>query len=138
MKESAELKELTSQLYKAMETGDMAFFGDHVSQEQGTLVIGTDPEEWWVGYDVIKKVITAQLKELEGISITVSDSRAYTEGSVGWVADRTEFKLPDGTVIPTRLTAVCHMETGKWKIVQWHVSFGVPNEEAIGQELTIS
>jgi hypothetical protein len=138
MNESAELIELTGQLHNAMETADMAFFGDRLSQGQGTLVIGTDPEEWWVGYDIIKKVFASQLKELEGISFTISDSRAYTEGSVGWIAARTEFKLPDGTVIPARLTAVCHMETGKWKFVQSHMSFGVPNEQAIGQELTIS
>jgi hypothetical protein len=37
--------------------------------------------------------------------------------------------------MPFRVTAVLHKENGEWKMVQGHVSFGVPNEEALGQEL---
>ncbi len=138
MEKSVELKELTLQLYKAMETGDMEFFGNHVSQEEGSLAVGTDPEEWWEGHDVITNVFEAQLKEMKGFSITGSDSQAYTEGSVGWVADRIEFKLPNGTVVPARLTTICHKEAGEWKIVQWHFSLGVPNEEVFDQDLPTS
>jgi hypothetical protein len=32
---------------------------------------------------------------------------------------------------------VFHQEQGEWKIVQWHGSIGIPNEEAMGQELTV-
>ena len=46
-------------------------------------------------------------------------------------------KLPDGTEIPFRITGVYHQENGEWKVVQWHASIGISNEEAIGQELTL-
>ena len=45
-------------------------------------------------------------------------------------------RLPDGTDIPLRLTMVFHQENSDWKIVQWHISTGVSNEDAVGKALT--
>ena len=80
----------------------------------------------------------AQLQEMRaaGIELVPGEVQAYREGSVGWAADRPTFRLPDGTTLPARLTAVFHREDGAWKMVQSHASFGVRNEEAIGEELT--
>jgi hypothetical protein len=39
--------------------------------------------------------------------------------------------------MPSRLTLVCQQEDGAWKVVQWHVSVGVANEELLGRELTV-
>jgi hypothetical protein len=69
--------------------------------------------------------------------VTAGDPQAYQEGSVGWVADRARVGLLDGQTIPFRLTMVCHREDGDWKVVQWHISVGVANEEVVGKELTI-
>ena len=49
--------------------------------------------------------------------------------------DQPKLVLPGGTELRCRFTAVFHKENGGWKGVQWHWSIGVPNEEAIGQEL---
>ena len=35
------------------------------------------------------------------------------------------------------LTTVWHQEADDWKLVQWHVSVGVANEEAVSRELTV-
>ena len=56
MKQSAELRELTLSLYRAMQQANMGFIGDQFSQEEGVLVIGTDPDEWWLGYEDIRRV----------------------------------------------------------------------------------
>jgi len=34
------------------------------------------------------------------------------------------------------LTAVFQKEQNDWKIVQWHVSIGISNEDLIGETLT--
>ena len=70
-----------------------------------------------------------------GFLIIDGAPEAYSEGSVGWVADHPKFKLADGTEIPLRLTAVFHKENNDWKFVQWHFSVGVPNEELLGMAL---
>lgn len=56
-------------------------------------------------------------------------SRATTPGdtkrarSAGGT-DRPSFVLPDGSRLPTRLTAVLHSEQNEWKIVHLHFSVG--------------
>ena len=136
MQKSTELRDLTLRWMEAWSSGDFGFFERHFAQQDGLLVIGTDPEEWWVGYDTVIQVLGAQIEEMSGISIVGSDPQAYTEGTAGWAADRLTFKFPDGTEMSARFTLVFHREDGDWKFVQIHGSFGIPNEEAIGQELT--
>ncbi len=136
MKESNELKELYLRSCEAQSKGDYSFFERHFSQEDGVLAIGTDPTEWWAGYATITRMFKAQLQETGGFQILGDNPEAYTEGSVGWVAGQPRLKLPDGTEIPFRLTAVFRKEQEEWKIVQWHFSFGISNEDLLGKTLT--
>ena len=136
MEKSAELKELYLSCCEAQTTGDYAFFKRHFSQKEGVLAIGTDPAEWWTGYSTITSVFETQLKEIEGIEVQPGTPHAYQDGSMGWIAGQPTIKLPDGTEMPARLTAVFQKEQDGWKIVQWHFSTGTSNEELIGETLT--
>lgn len=136
MEPSNELKELYLRCCEAMTNGDHAFFETHFSQQDGVLAIGTDPAEWWPGHATISKVFKAQLQEAGGFRVLADEPLTRREGSVGWVAGRPILKLPDGTPMPMRLTAVFHQEAGSWKIVQWHFSTGTANEELTGKSLT--
>jgi len=136
MQESTELKDLYIRLCEAQTNGEYSFFEQHFSKKDGVLAIGTDPSEWWAGYDTITKVFTAQLKEVIGVQVLADTPLAYSEGSIGWVAGKPTIKLSDGTEIQARLTAVLQKETEGWKIVQWHFSMGIPNEDSIGETLT--
>jgi ketosteroid isomerase-like protein len=72
-----------------------------------------------------------------GLRVTGGDPQAYSEGPVGWVADRASFELQDGTTFPFRLTAILHKEDSAWKLVHSHNSLGVRNEEMMGRHLTV-
>ena len=135
MKPSNELKELTMRGLDSFAQSGLDFFTQRISAQAGVLAIGTDPKEWWPGYDTITNIFKAQSEAMQGMMIVNSAPQAFSEGSVGWVADQPTFRLPDGTEIPFRLTIVYHQEDGEWKVVQWHASLGVANEEAIGEEL---
>jgi len=137
MEQSTELKELYLRSCEAQSSGDYSFFERHFSQKDGVLAIGTDPTEWWTGYATITRVFKAQLKETGGFQILADTPQAYRDGSIGWVAGRPTLKLPDGTEIPVRLTVVFQKEQNGWKIVQWHFSIGIPNEDSISETLTI-
>ena len=137
MEESKEIKDLTLRLYDALVNVDQASIANAYSQQKGLLMIGSDPNEWWEDYDTIIKLLKTQFEELKGTTIHDADPQAFSEGTVGWVADKPNMKLPDGTKVPFRMTGVFHQEKGEWKVVQWHASMGVSNEEAIGQELTL-
>ena len=136
MEQSTELKDLYLRICEAQSNGDYSFFERYFSQKDGVLAIGTDPAEWWTGYATITKVFKAQLKEAGGFQILADIPQAYRDGSIGWVAGQPTLKLPDGTEMPVRLTAVFQKEQNGWKIVQWHFSTGISNEDLIGETLT--
>jgi hypothetical protein len=136
MEPSVELKELYVLCCQSQSSGDYAFFEQRFAQQEGVLAIGTDPGEWWSGHATIARVFRAQLEEIAGIQVLPGTPQAYSDGSVGWVAGRPRVRLPDGTEVPLRLTAVFRKEENEWKIVQWHLSAGVHNEDLVGERLT--
>jgi len=135
MEQSSVLHELYLRCCEAMSSGDYSFFEQTFSQQDGVLAIGTDPTEWWSGYETITGVFKAQLKEMGGFQILADTPLAYRDGSIGWVAGQPTLKLPDGTEMSGRLTAVFQEEQDGWKIVQWHFSFGILNEDVLGDML---
>ena len=134
MQPSSELRDLMIRYWEAFTHGDISFVEAHLSADPGILGVGTDPEEWYEGVKV-RQVFTEQLTAVGGVSITPGEVRAYQEGTVGWIADRPTFTLPDGTMFSVRFTAVAHREDGQWKLVQAHTSVGVPNQQVVGQTL---
>jgi ketosteroid isomerase-like protein len=135
MEQSSEVRDLMLRFYEALGSGDAGFFDRHFSAAEEVRGIGTDPAEWWSGGATLADVWKQQLAAMGSMSIASGDLEAYSEGSVGWAADRATFTLPDGTAIPIRFTAVFHQEDGEWKLVQSHGSIGVTNEESFGEEL---
>jgi len=138
MNPSVELKNVMLRLYESESAGDVSAMGHLISRQDGVVRIGTDPNEWWAGYDTIFRVHKAQWQEMGGVQLKSGELSAFVEGKVGWVADRAKIQLPNGQEIPIRVTTVFHQEDGEWKIVQHHVSVGVSNAEVVGTELTTS
>jgi ketosteroid isomerase-like protein len=60
MEHSEELRDLTIRFYEATTSGDLSFFDRHVSlQEEGVVFVGTDPDEWWEGFDAFREAMRA-------------------------------------------------------------------------------
>ncbi len=134
MQQAPELTDAVRRLYEAFSRGDADLLEQLTSRQEGLVFIGTDPNEWFEDITSIRQLLQAQAGA--GITVVPGELRAYREGTVGWVADQGTFKLPDGSEVPFRLTAVFHQENGDWKLIQEHASLGVSNEEALGEELT--
>ena len=130
MERSVELKKIVLGLYESMSKGDVSAIEDIFSRQVGVLGIGSDPNEWWADYDAIVGAFKAQLQEMSTKQIQTGDIEAFVEGSVGWAYERRTFKA--GKEWSLRHTFVFHKEDEKWKIVQLHVSFGMPNTEVLG------
>jgi ketosteroid isomerase-like protein len=135
---SDEVRNLTRQLYEMFSSGDASVLERLISNRRGTTVIGTDPNEWWTDREQILTTLAAQARELSqsGIRVESGDLAVEDEDGFAWVADRPKFVMPDGSTVEGRVTGVFLREDDSWRIVQWHASLGVPNEEAIGEELT--
>ena len=137
MERSPEIEEFAERYYQAARDGYGPAADAFISQRAEVVVIGSDPDEWWdgPGYNAAMR---AQAEAMGGsIPIHTGDLRAYREGSVGWIIDRPTFHFGDGNDAHARVTAILHEEGGAWRIVHLHLSVGVANEEALGQELPI-
>lgn len=136
MERSSEVEEVLRALTAAMSAGDGAGV-EKLLSKQALRMVGSDPAEYWGpdAADVTAKLL-AQVEAMGGhIGFDTGAPEGYAEGDVGWVADRLTLRLPDGNAMPLRYTGVLHREDGSWKFVQAHLSLGVSNEEAIGEEL---
>lgn len=129
MQKSAAVCEAMVRFYDRFSAGDVAGFADMITAWEGAFVIGTDPQQWEDGRETWIAGYESQISQIPGLRLAAGDLRGYAEGSLGWAADRPTFVLPDGTAIPTRLTAVLHQEDGQWKLVNAHFSVGVPDDE---------
>jgi adenylate cyclase len=139
MEQSDELRDLTVRLYEAEASGDLAFIEQHFSRQQGAVYIGSDPNEWWEGFEAFVEAMRAQSEAMGGMQIVPGELQAYREGNVGWSIDRDAlFRLPDGTQIPFRNSCVFHQEDGEWKLIHGHTSIGVRNEAFFGEDITAS
>src|SRR5712691_4556390 len=134
---SEELKNVMLRLYESFEAGDSEALAHRFSKAEGLVVIGTDAGEWHVHHQELIDVLRTQFAELGGWRWVAGDLETWHEGSVGWTVDRLTIHLSDREV-HTRVTTVFHLEHGEWKVVQWHFSVGIPNEEALGVQLTTS
>lgn len=127
MDRSETLECLVSALYEASVVGDLAFFNNLVSDADGVITIGTAPDEFWTGRSAILQARESYARASSVSAIIPGKMLAFTEGTVGWVVDRPRLRLVNGSEIELRFTAVFHVEQGQWKLVQQHVSVGVPD-----------
>lgn len=125
MKESTDVRDRLLRFYDRISASDVASFDELVSSDPATLVVGTAPGEIITDRDRLRFGF-----EAEGLRIEPGPNpTAYAEGALGWAIDEPTYFFPDGTPMHCRLTAVMHQEEERWKIVQMHVSVGVPDDE---------
>ena len=116
MQTSAEVRDAMQRFYDRLSASDVGSFDELVSQETGTLIIGTAPGEWVTERERMRFGF-----EAEGVRLEARDDpTGYEEGSMGWFVDERTFIFPDGSAMHTRLTAVMHEEDGRWKLVHMH------------------
>ena len=98
-------------------------------------VLGFDADEQWSGADEFLKVFSARMKKMPDWSVENHHVEAFEDESFGWATLHSTIVSPEGES-PIRHTAVFHLDGGAWKVVQWHNSIPVPNQQVFGVELT--
>ena len=127
MQADQELKEFVVNMYEAVSNGDSVFLENFLADQGNVLMIGTDSNEWWSKTNTIIEQLKTQAQL--GVKLVPGNLVSFSEGSVGWMADDGKFVRPNGDEAPYRMTAVFHRENDEWKLIQAHVSKGVPNSE---------
>ena len=99
------------------DAGRPALIDRHVSRQEGTRLVGTDPDEWFEGAAAVEFLKKGLPRAGAGVR-TLSDLQAFSEGTVGWAVTRFTLTLPDGSSLSPRWSAVFRREDGDWKFVQ--------------------
>lgn len=134
MQPDDELKDLILQLYEKMARGGVReVAGQLYSRQEGTLLIGSQPEDRHTGYAAILGFYQAAGEVVS--EVRVEEITARVEGAFGWVFDRVTARLPDGLEVPVRHTYVFHREEEAWKVVHAHISVGIPDKD-LGRVIT--
>ena len=136
MQPSAELVAVSKRLFAALSASDLEALHGVIAHDDDVLVIGTDPDEWWAGPQTVHGILDAQLRELAGWSWAPTSLVAYESGETGWAAARVRVTFPDGSRQDLRTTIVFDLDRAQWKVVQWHISIGVANEDTVDIPLT--
>jgi adenylate cyclase len=133
---SEEIRRVVERWEKAIAAGDDETILSRLSDDPGTLMIGTDPAEWWHGAET-RLIWGRQLQEMGPFPVTATEIEAWEEGSVGWASVKERIDL-EGGALDSRATYILHLERGEWKVVHVHWSFPRSNEETLGRSLTVT
>jgi ketosteroid isomerase-like protein len=136
MQKSDELVQAYYRFLDAVNRGNLEALDAMVSRDADVSVIGTDPNEWWMGHDSAVQALRSQSGDVGNSASMVAGStvEAYVDGNFGWVTDRPLLVLPGGEMA-CRVTMLFHREDGAWRMLQSHASFGVRNEDVLGVQL---
>jgi SnoaL-like domain len=130
MQRSATLDALQHHLVEAYNHGRLG--PDVLSRRDGVEVIGSDPQERWVGYQAIAAGLAAGAGRAPAVErIEIEELRSFEEGDVGWSSAALRVALAGGGELPLRATAVFRREGERWCLVQLHGSLGVPAERSL-------
>ena len=107
-----------------------------LSEHPGTLIVGTDPAEWWRG---TRRAPSGDVRSRSSARLPghADEIEAWEEGTVGWASVKETINW-EGRASTSRATYVLHLERGEWKVVQVHWSFPRPNVEVLGRALTVT
>src|SRR5215471_2556349 len=136
MEKSEEIRRVIERWTRAIADGDAECL-ERLSTHEGTLIVGTDPSEWWRGRET-RAVWSRQIEELRGVfSVRADEIDAWEEGSVGWAALKETISV-DGETREGRATYVLRLEHGEWKVAQAHWSLPQAKIQTFGRSLTVT
>ena len=137
MEPSEEIRRIIDRLTKAIAEGDSESVLGRLSDHPGTLIVGSDPAEWWRGHET-RAVWARQIEEFDGsFLVTANEIDAWEEGSIGWASVKETIDW-GGKTIEGRASYILHLEHDEWKVVHVHWSFPQPHVDVLGRSLTVT
>jgi class 3 adenylate cyclase len=105
-----------------------------MSSDPSLRVLGFDRDEWWKGSAVFD-VRQAQSEQQPKFQVRIAEVEGYEEGEFGWATVFSTLSTRDAKT-HLRTSMVLHIEAGVWRVIHWHNSIPVPNQQIFGVEIT--
>jgi class 3 adenylate cyclase len=129
MKPSRDIRNVVLGLYHDLSMGEIP---EGIAESSDAILIGTGPEEFYQGANLIRAALRAQTELVGTVKVIPGNLQAFEEGTVGWASDWPTLVLSDGRSTRARHTFVFHRKAGEWKLLQFHGSHGVEDIEFWG------
>jgi hypothetical protein len=119
---------LLNALLEAQETGNIELFASCFKHDSSIVNIGTDIDEYWVGWKPFYAYMKQMIQLRHGLKITSKNTKidVSPEADVAWYSQLIdtciETKKDPFRLEGFRHTGVMQKVDGYWKIVQSHVS----------------
>jgi len=131
---SPEIESVVRRTILAYNAGSEAL-GNLMSSDPSLRVLGFDRDEYWRSNAEFVGVRTMQTSEAPDSSVHVDLVDAFQDGDFGWATLFSTFETPEAET-HLRSTAVLRLEAGIWRVIQWHNSSPVSNQQVYGVDLT--
>ncbi|OGO38082.1 MAG: hypothetical protein A2W35_21845 [Chloroflexi bacterium RBG_16_57_11] len=115
----------------AVEGRDITQLPHVVTQDAGSVWIGSGATDWLEGYEALEQAMQAQNAALEDIHIDVSQESIHISphGDMVWATNQWVFNGHMGDqplALPLRCTWILQKQDDRWVIVHFHKSAALP------------
>ena len=114
-------------LYDALSTTDDDWLAELIADDASVVVIGTDPQEWWDGFDAVKELWSRTRARYGPNTLRARRLAGHSLGGLAWATDEPSFGYPGGQTGRLRLSMVFARGDAGWLLLHLHASIGVPN-----------
>ncbi len=128
-------KEILDKLIHAQEVGDIEIFSDCFIHSNKVVNIGTDIDEYWIGWKPFYTYMNKMIKIRRGLKINSrkTNIEISESGDTAWYSQLIdtciETKSDPFRLEGFRHTGVLQKHDNKWKIVQSHISVALENDK---------
>jgi len=131
--EKAAVEQLLDEFWKAFENKDFDKLSEIIAHDTDMVIFGTDENERWAGWEVVKEALLKQFKAFKKIKIQTHNTVVHVSptGKSAWfslqryISIETQENPEEG--MKTRVTGVFEKRDGKWRLVQYHSSYPITN-----------
>lgn len=133
----AEIRADVQEQYDAMADFDIAAWAEHLAPD--AIVLGSGPEDVWVGKDAAQAAIEASMAPARAHGATATakstslDVSVADDGESAWTAGELEYSVYSGDatlLVPFRITQLFGRKDGEWKVLVAVFSVPLPNDVA--------
>lgn len=129
----ADLETSIREAHRALSDGYDEAYLDGLSRDARLTMIELGPTPL-IGYDPAVCALRKQFDERVEFVSKRLDVQVSQDGQVGWSYDELSYRVwhrGRRAIIPVRATGVYERRGGKWLLVQEHLSYGIPDDEAL-------
>lgn len=121
------VRSVVNDFSRVWETKDMALLARIMAHDHDLVVIGTDPDEYFVGWDALREAVAKMFSSLQNVRLTVTHQviQVRPGARVAWFSQRVAWDFVfDGKPVhqDCRFSGVLEKRHGKWVFVHVHNS----------------